>query len=475
MNPRVAVVGGGVTGLATAYYLQKFFRENRVRAEVVLYEGSPRTGGIMDTEEAGGFILEKGPDSFITDKPRALALSRELGLEKEIIGTNKAYRRSFIARSGKLLPVPEGFYLVAPLKSGSFLSSSIISLPGKLRMMAEPFLPAKKDWSDESVASFVRRRFGAEALNRVGQPMIGGIYTGDPERLGLAATMPRFLRLERQYGSLTRGLQAEARQKKSAATEASGPRYSLFVSFRRGMRVFSDALAAALPEGCVQTGRAIRAIRPVSGKAGWVLDLGPEGEGVYDAVCVTSSARLASACLKESLPDISSKLSQLSYESVATVNLGYEAAALKHPLNGFGFVVPKTEKKSVIACSFSSRKFEGRAPAGHVLLRAFVGGAFGREELQKPDEEILAAVQNELSVYLGVRGKPVLTRFQRHDSAMVQYAVGHLDWLSAVRESLPEGLYLAGASYDGVGIPDCVASAEAQAGKIFEMLSEPKF
>ena len=469
-TPRVAILGGGISGLAVAYFLRKISKENNRLIEVRLFEGSPRAGGAIKTEIAEGFLLEKGPDAFITDKPWALALAKELGLENELISTQAVNRRSFIARNGKLLPVPEGFYLVAPLSVRAFLNSSIISWPGKLRMIAEPFLPKKSDDRDESIASFVRRRFGSEALERVAQAMIGGIYTGDPEVLSLRASLPRFFELEQKYGSLIRGLQIEVKSKKNPFAQASGPRYSLFASFRQGMSVFSDALVKSVPGNLIRTGFLAHGIDYEPRTRKWQVDFGEKGLKEFDAVCITLSAGRAALLLQKSLPDISKKLANISYESVATVNLAYKREQISHSLDGFGFVVPKSENKTVIACSFSSQKFAGRAPEDYVLLRAFVGGAFGRESFKRNDEELLSAVTSELKEYLGIHGNPVLTRLERYPDAMVQYRLGHTELVRDIRKdiSLFPGLSLTGSSYDGVGIPDCVRAAEIEAQKIME-------
>lgn len=462
---RVAIAGGGISGLAAAYYLGKLSREKGRPLEVVLYEPG-RLGGTIETERAGGFVLEKGPDAFITDKPWGLELSRELGLEDRLIGTDARYRRSFVARKSRLIAVPEGFYLTAPVKPLPFLRSSIVSWAGKARMMAEPFVPAKKDDADESLGSFVRRRFGREALERVAQPMMAGIYTGDPDKLSLRATLPRFSDLERRHGSVTRGLIA-AGTRKSAA---SGPRYGLFASFRDGMQTLTDALASRLEAGAVRTS-AVRSASPAPG--GWRVDAEDGTSETFDAVCLTVPATRAAGALSFD-PALSGLLSQIEYESVLTVNLAYDASQVAHPLDGFGFVVPRTEGRTVIACSFSSRKFEGRAPAGQVLLRAFVGGAFGRENFERSDDDVLGRVEKELSEWLSISGRPRLSRVRRYSKAMVQYSVGHLDRAARIRGLAAghRGLYLCGAAYEGPGIPDCVRHAEAAARQILETLEE---
>ncbi len=473
---RVAVIGGGVSGLATAYYLQKLAAENKIALEVSLFEASGRLGGAIETEEVDGFLLEKGPDAFITDKPWALSLSKELGLESELIPTNTAHRGSFISKEGKLLPVPEGFYLTAPLNAQSFLASPLISWPGKLRMMAEIFIPKKSNPEDESIASFVRRRFGREALDRVAQAMIGGIYTGDPETLSLQAAMPRFFELEQKYGSLTRGLLAEAKNKNTSFEKARGPRYSLFVSFRKGMKTLTDALANQIPPTAVKMKQKIQSISKDLEGGSWRVHLEGGHQETFDAVCVTTKASHAANFFCSTIPELSQNLSQITYESVATLNLAYRREQISHKLNGFGFVLPKTEGKALMACSFSSQKFEARAPKDQVLLRAFVGGAFGRLFYAQPDEALCFQAEKELAQYLGIQGQPALRRLQRYPEAMVQYRIGHHPLVSKIRQIAKNypGLALAGSCYDGVGIPDCIRQAESQARSLIQFLGERK-
>ena len=425
-------------------------------------------GGVVETEKRDGFILEKGPDAFISEKAGCVELCRRLGIENEIIGTKNENRKSFVARGQRLIPVPEGFYLIAPTRIGSFLASPLLSLPGKFRAMLEPFIPKRVGESDESIGSFIRRRFGHETLEKVGQAMLAGIYTGDPDFLSLSATMPRFRQLEKEYGSVIRGLMAAAKEKNGALGAASGPRYSLFLSFKEGMQTLTDEIAKKLPAGSLKLNAEINQMTydPSTKKWRLVMKNGPV-EWV-DAVCVTSPAKGAAALLGQTAHGLSEKLAAISYESVATVNFAYRRADIAHPLDGFGFVVPKTEKRAIIACSFSSQKFDGRAPKGFVLLRAFVGGAFGREYFEREDEDLKDTVESELKEFLGITGKPFFALLGRYPASMVQYGVGHETLVKEIRDELKKwpGLFLTGAAYRGVGIPDCITDAEAQAEAI---------
>jgi oxygen-dependent protoporphyrinogen oxidase len=464
--PRIAVVGGGISGLVAARSIME--KEWPERPVLALFEAEGRLGGTVATEMRDDFLLEGGPDSFLTEKPAMLDLVRHLKLEGELIPTNPACRRSFVVRDGKLHPSPDGFYLIAPVKEDEFLASGLFSEAGKARMLAETSVPPRMDDTEESVASFVRRRFGDEALDRVGQPMIGGIYTGDPEYLSIDACFPRFRELEKRHGSVLKGLRAEEVR---GADQASGPRYSLFVSLRGGMSSVVMKLFVRLPMGVPRLKCPVTALaRTDTGK--WRLSLGTGEPFEADAVCLALPVAKTAALLENTSPAVTAKLRAIRHESVATVNFAYERGDVAHALDGFGFVVPRTERASITACSFSSVKFEGRAPEGKILLRAFVGGVFGKEAFARADTELIAAAEADLARYLGITGKPLFSTLRRYPDAMVQYGLGHPALISGIRremEALP-GVRLTGPAFRGNGLPDCVADAEAQAASIHSFL-----
>lgn len=464
---RIAIVGGGISGLALAHRLFELKEKSGLPFEVRLFESGHRIGGTIQTEKKEGFVLEKGPDSFISDKPWALDLVKRLDLQSEVIGTQNENRKSFVVRNGKLLEVPAGFYLIAPTRIGEFLKSPLFSLPGKLRVMAELLIPGSHSDRDESVAAFVRRRFGSECLEHVGQAMIGGIYTGDPENLSLLATMPRLKELEKKHGSVIRGLLAREEQKKDLS-EASGPRYSLFLSFKEGMEVLTKKLLRKMPSNSVRLGFEITSIEKEVSTGRWNLVTKNGDIEAADIVCLALPARISSLLIKKTAPGLSEKLSHISYESVATINFAFRRDDIQHRLDGFGFVVPRTENRPLVACSFSSQKFENRAPEKMALLRVFVGGAFGRDFFKKTDKEMEELALKDLSPLLGINAKPVFSSLSRYPVAMVQYSLNHLDLVSDIENESKKhsGLYLTGSSYRGVGIPDCVRDAEEQAEKI---------
>jgi oxygen-dependent protoporphyrinogen oxidase len=447
------VVGGGVTGLAAAHRLVER------GSDVVLLEAANRLGGTIATEHTGGFVVEGGPDAFVTEKPWGLALCERLRLTGDLVGTREGDRRTYVVSRGRLHPLPEGFLLLAPTDLGALVASPLFSWRGKLRMALDLVLPRGRADEDESLAAFVRRRLGREALERAADPLVGGIYTADPERLSLAATMPRFLDIERRHRSLILGLRAAAR-----AAPAAGARYSLFVTHRDGMGALIEALARRLPAGAVRLGAPVAGIARESGR--WRLAAGGETVSA-DAVVLAVPAYQAARLLAPLDETLARALAGIEYASSATVTLGYRAVDAPS-LRGFGFVVPAVEGRALLACTFASRKFPNRAPEGHELLRAFVGGARRPELAALPDDALIGLVRNELRTLLGIAAEPVLARVHRHPRAMPQYTVGHLERVAAIeaRTAALPGLALAGAAYRGVGLPDCVRGGEVAADSV---------
>ncbi len=455
----MAVIGGGITGLAAAYRLQKHAQDPEHPIEVHLFEASSRLGGTVYTKSRDGFLLEEGPDCFLTEKPRTTELCKELGLEQQIIPTRDEHRRSFILKEKKLHPVPEGFYLMAPSQLRPFLSSSLLSWRGKWRVLRESLQPAKPQ-RDESVASFVRRRLGQEALDWLAQPLLAGIYAADPETLSLQATFPRFLEMEERYGSVLVGL----KKRDKAIQKASGARYSMFSSLKHGMQSLTDRLAAAIPSSCVHRSTTVTGLkrRP---QGGWDLQL-VKGQGLeMDAVCLALPAYSAGALLYMEDASFGELLKTIPYAGSATLNFAFRAGAIQHSLEGFGFVSPHLEKQTALACTFVHRKFPGRVPRGHVLLRAFAGGALQPDVLKLNDDELAKRVLSDLQMILGITQAPLFATLQRWPRAMPQYTVGHLQRILHIEEMLLglPGLALAGNWLRGVGIPDCIESGERAA------------
>jgi len=488
---RIVIIGGGISGLAAAHRLfesqaQTFSANDR--REVILLEASDHLGGTVRTQRREGFLLEGGPDSFISEKPAALELVRRLGLEERIIGTNESNRRSFVVRGGRLRPTPEGFQLLAPSRMLPFLTTDIFTWRGKARMALDLVLPRRAGANgsdDETLAAFVRRRFGQEALERMAQPMVGGIYTADPESLSLRATMPRFLDMERRDRSLILSMWKNARKSASDARHgraASGARYSLFLSFDEGVQVLTDALAARLPEGAARLRTKVESLRlePATklssserenGSRRWTLTTTGGEKFSADAVCLALPAYASARLLRDVDDELADELEAIPYASTATVNLAYRRADIPHPLDGFGFVVPFVERRTTLACTFSSVKFAGRAPEGHALLRAFVGGALQPEMFALDEERMTEAVRRDLRDLLGVESPPIFAHVEKWPRSMAQYHTGHLERLKRIRARLRPfpTLALCGNAYEGAGLPDCIRGGESSADYLLKV------
>ena len=461
---KLAVVGGGIAGLAAAHRAVDLARERGLPLDLTLVEARDRLGGTIDTERADGFLIEAGPDSFLSEKPWALALCRRLGVEGRLVRTDDRFRQTFVWYGGRLHPLPEGFQLLAPTRFGPFLRSRLFSWRGKARMALDLVKPRRPAGDDESLGGFVRRRLGREALERVAQPLVAGIYTADPDELSLAATMPRFLELERQQRSVILAMWRAARAAPTPGT--SGARWSLFVTFAGGMGELVDTIAGRLPAGAVALKQRVSGLERVDGRWRIATDDGALAE--VDGVIVATEAHASARLLRYVDPQVSTLLEGISYASSVTVALGYRRADVPHPLDGFGFVVPRTEGRALLACTFSSVKYPGRAPEGFVLLRCFLGGALGAVILQRDDTDLVGLARSELRDALGITTGPLLTRLRRHPASMPQYQVGHLVRVETLERRIAglPGLTLAGAGYRGVGIADCVRSGEEAAERL---------
>lgn len=467
---KIVVVGGGISGLAAAHRLT----ELRPDIEVTVVEAGPRAGGWLSTELTDdGYVIEEGPDSIVTDKPWAMALVRRLGLESEVLPTQSSPRGAYVVRAGRLERVPEGFSLMVPLQALPILKSPILSLRGKARLALELALPRGVPRDDESLASFVRRRFGAEVFERLAQPLVGGIYGADPYRLSLRATMPRFLDAERDHRSVTLGLLRKSRET-GQKDGASGARYGLFVSFRRGMQTLPDALLRVLGPR-VKTSARVVGVEPRE-SGGFRVAL--QGGEVLAADAVILA--LPPAPIARLMAPLDGRLAELidgiAVGSAATVTFAYRRQDVPHPLDAFGYVVPAIERRPSMASTFASIKYAGRAPEGHVLLRVFIGGSVGEALLEGSDESLVDVARAELGTLLGIRVAPLLTRVRRFPRAMPQYLIGHLDRVAAIeaREAQNFGLALAGNGFRGVGIPDAIHSGERAAERTAAFLVSPK-
>ncbi len=464
---RLVVVGAGISGLAAAHRAGERAREQRRPLELTVLEGADRVGGTIQTEQRDGFLVEGGPDSFLSEKPWALALCQRIGLEERLIRTDDRFRRTFVVWGGRLHPLPEGFQLLAPTRLAPLLASRLFSWPGKLRMACDLVLPRGGD-PDESLGAFVRRRLGREALERVAQPLVAGIYTADPDELSLSATMPRFLEMEQRERSVILALWRAARKAPAQHAGTSGARWSLFVTLARGMDELVQALAARLPAGAVRLKERVTAVAREDGR--WRIATAGGVAYEADALVLAPEAHQAARMLRYVDPALTHLLEGIPHASSATVSLAYRRADVRHPLDGFGFVVPHAERRPIIACTFSSVKYAGRAPSGHVLLRVFLGGALNEGVLQGDDATLVRTAREQIGPLLGITAEPELARVARHERAMPQYHVGHAARAAAIEQAVSRhpGLRLVGGAYRGVGIADCVRSGEEAAERLLE-------
>jgi len=463
---RVVVIGGGIAGLAAAHKLVEEAEARSLEVDILLLEKETRLGGTIFTEEREGFIIEGGPDCFLAEKPWALALAERIGVTDRVDGTIESNKGTQMMWGSKLHPLPEGVFLMVPTKLLPLLTSSLLSLRGKLRMALEPFVPRRSDGVDESLAEFVTRRLGKEALDRIAEPLVAGVHAGEPESMSLEASFPRFKQLEDEYGSMVRGMLARMRlaSKKSA-------RWTMFVTFKKGLGEFIEAIAEAVGRDRIKVGAAV---------AG--LELGPQnrwkvlthsGETIdADGVILAAPAYSTAAIVSELDSELSAELKGIPYVGTATVSLAYESKDVEGKLRGFGFVVPRLEGRRIMAATYSSRKFRERAPEGKALVRCFLGGAQRPDILDRNPAELADIAVAELADILGIKADPLWSRAYSWPRSMPQAVVGHGRRMKRIQERLEKlpGIEIAGGAYDGLGIPDCVRVGEAGAERMLDLI-----
>ncbi|MEI6045007.1 MAG: protoporphyrinogen oxidase [Chloroflexota bacterium] len=467
---KVAIIGGGIAGLATAFHLQQL---GKGQIEYTLIDNASRFGGKIASVTENGFVVEGGPDSFMTQKVAGLELCRAVGLEKELMGTNQVARKVFVWSDGRLQPMPDGVTLIIPTKITPFLKSTLLTWPGKLRMGLDLFIPKRKNDDDESLAHFIRRRLGNEALDRIAAPMIAGIYVADAEALSLKSTFPRFLDMEKKYGSLLGGMlyqKYEAARAKWKARKSGGVSKTPppgFMTLKSGLQGLPEAIVARLDPKALLPNRTVTSIQHNGSEYDLVLSDGTHLS--VDALVFATPAYVTAQLLRRLDSTLAEKLQKIRYVSTATVSLGFKRSEVEHPLSGFGFVVSRSEKRKLMACAWSSTKFNNRTPDDkHVLIRAFVGGANAEGLAEQNETALVKMVRDEMQETLGITATPVITKVYRWHKANPQYDVGH-DLRIAEIERLTaqhSGLYLAGAAYHGVGVPDCIADGKRVAQEI---------
>ncbi len=467
---QIAIVGGGITGLAAAHRVVELGREQGAPFTIRLLEAKDRVGGNIRTERVGEYLIDGGPDTLVAQKPAAARLAERIGLADEIYSLDGRHAGMEVVRRGRLVRVPAGFLMMAPRRIGPMLRSPLFSLRGKLRMLCEPWIAPRADGSeDESLASFVRRRFGQEVLDRVAEPVVAGLYTARAEDLSLRLTVPRFLEMERKEGSVIRALRKAARRNGTGAAGRAS-----FQALRGGLGRFVEELVRRLPEGSVLQGIPVEAIRPDRASGAWKLLCG-EGRALEaDAVVLACPAPASSRVLAEVDPDLAESVAELEYASCATVTLAYPRGAIGAPLRSFGFFAPRAERLPLLACSYVSLKFDGRGPADTMVLRVFLGGAARPETLEGDDGRLVERAHATLAGLLGIEGRPVLSRVHRFPGSMPQYRVGQARWIAGIRARAERhpGLLFAGSVVGAMGLPDCIQSGEDAAGAAVRFLAE---
>jgi protoporphyrinogen/coproporphyrinogen III oxidase len=465
---RIAIIGGGISGLAAAFALEEHRRAGD-DVDYVLYEASPRLGGVLRTEYIDGCVVEAGPDSFITEKPWAADLCRALGLGDQLIGSNDADRKTYILTKGRLVVMPDGLMFMVPTKILPTGLSPLFSWRAKLRMTQELFHPPRAVDHDESVAAFVERHYGAEMVDRLADPLLSGIYGGEAASLSVRAVLPRFAEMERTHGSLGRAMLA-ARKKMPAGPRKPAP--PLFTSLKNGMQHLAETVASRLTPTALLTNVPVQAIQREAGS--WVVSAGMQSDE-FDSVIIALPAPAAAQVLRIVSPELSAELAAIQYSSSITVALGYDRNVRQLLPPGFGFLVPRSEGKKLLAATFVHNKFPHRAPEDRALLRCFFAGNNAEDVWPLSDDRIIGIVRKELQQILGpqilgLRAEPIFARVYKWKSAMAQYGVGHLerlDRMERLRQQLP-GLALAGNAYRGIGVPDCVRSGRDAAKHLVE-------
>jgi len=453
---RIAIVGGGISGLAAAFALEERRRDGE-SLDYAVYESGPRFGGVLATEQVDGCLVEAGPDSFLTEKPWAADLCRRLGIEDQLIGSNDRHRKTYILVKGKLTPLPDGLMFMVPTRLAPALLSTLFSPATKFRMIREWRFAPRGSRSDESVAALVERHYGAEMVERLADPLLSGVYGGEAAQLSVRAVLPRFLEMESKYGSLGRGMLAAHKNKNSAQ-----PAPPIFTSLKGGMQQLVEALVEGLPDGILRANSPVQAVQKQG--RGWVVSAGYASDE-FDSVIVATSATAAVPLFEITCAALAFELKAIPYSSSMTVALGFDQDVRAALPSGFGFLVPHSEGKRLLAATFVHNKFPHRAPEDRALIRCFLGGTRDEQVLQIADDEILNIVREELRQILGLNAEPLFTRIYRWKGAMAQYVVGHLERLQRIDDLLKQwpGLVLAGNAYRGIGVPDCVRSGEAAA------------
>ena len=458
---QVVIVGGGISGLATAYALMEEAEKTQIAVQCTLVEREPRWGGKILTHVTEDYLIEGGPDSFLTSKPWALELCRALGLQDQLISTNAQHNQTFSFCRGALRELPQGLLAFQPRRVDTLVSSGLLSWGGMLRMAAERFWPRRNPWpTDESLGAFFRRRFGTEAFEYVIEPLVAGIYAGDADELSIESTFPRFRELEREHGSVIKGMR-KALANAPSTPRSSGGASTMFMSLRGGLSELIRALVQTLRErgvGFIAGVECLEIQPPTLESALFHVILGNGDRLPADGVVLATPTYQTARLLRAFQPETASLLDGIPYASTATISMAYPTESIGSQIRGFGFVVPRKEQRPLLAATWTSLKWPDRSRAGETLIRCYIGGR-GRETVfQQDDGSLVECVRRELTSMVGITAAPTYTEVHRWSQGMPQYVLGHRDRLAKVQAELAKwpGLYVTGAGLNGIGIPDCI-------------------
>ena len=469
-DKKIVIIGGGISGLATAYSLEEIARKKGESISITLFEKNNRIGGNILTERTDGFLIEGGPDCFLSEKPWAIQLCERLGMGESLLRTNDEYRKTYILLNGHLHELPEGVILMIPTEIFPLLKSNLISLSGKIRMGMELFIPKKESSADESLSQFVRRRLGQEALDKIAAPLVAGVHAEDPDTMSVKSRFPRFVQMEEEYGSLIKGMIAKRREMRRAGSKGNKPKYTMFMTLKDGLSEMPATIVQNLKMTKILTNREVagvdkRDIFKISLKNGEVLDA--------DTVVFATPSYETASLLTGINDSISALLNKIPYASTATVSLAFKKESISNPMNGFGFLVPRQEKRRITGATWVSRKFSYRSPDDSVLIRCFIGGSHNEKLVFLNDKDMIEMVKGELRDIMGITSEPLLTRIYRWEKAMPQYTIGHEERLSALNQKLSEypGMFLTGSSYRGSGISECIKDGQLTAESVLKYLN----
>lgn len=472
---QAVIVGGGISGLSAAYYLSQQAKEHNLPLSISVVEKEERLGGKIQTIRQDGFVIEQGPDSFLRRKPAVIALSKELGMDKKWVGMGPHASRTYIVHQGKLHLLPQGLMLGVPLRLGPFLKTGLISPLGKLRAALDFVLPRKQDGQDESLGHFLKRRLGPEVVEKIAEPLLSGIYAGDAYRLSLKATFPQFRELEQKYGSLIRGMRQSQHQNVTQSPQSTeNMPTSIFLSFQNGLYSLIEALENQLQEEVTfHLSAEAAALEKEDGK--YILHLADGQKLRADILILATPASITAQMFTDE--KIKKPLQAVRYVSVANVVLAFEEKGSNIKLDGSGFLVPRGENFSVTAATWTSVKWPHTAPPGKILIRTYLGRENGEDLLHLEDQELVQLVRKEMKQIIGLDQEPLFYHVNRWPQSMPQYQIGHVERLQTVQEHLASaypGLFLCGAGYRGIGIPDCIAQGKAAALEAFTFLINNK-